>query len=99
MNNKRDRVKVSVPRKALLTNLAGVYALPPPPEDFCPVTADNKLLKIYGLPLRPDAKENPQALRAWKRAFSRPIGRFIQPPLHQFLSCHARDPAFRVAVQ
>jgi hypothetical protein len=79
MSRNRVRSNLSLPDNALPTNLEGVYALPPPPENFYPLTANNRILKMYGLPSRPDAKKNPQALRAWKRALSRPIGRFIQP--------------------
>jgi hypothetical protein len=79
MSHKKDRQGWSIPANALRTNLEGVYALPPPPEGFNPLTADNRILQMYGLPLRPDAKRNPQALRAWRRAFGQPLGRFVQP--------------------
>jgi hypothetical protein len=79
MSHKKEHPGLPLPSNALRTNLEGVYALPPPPEGFRPLTADNRVLQMYGLPLRPDAKRNPQALRAWTRAMSQPLGRFVQP--------------------
>jgi hypothetical protein len=54
-----------IPAHAVRSNLEGVYALPPPPEGFNPLTASNTTLRRYGIPPRPDPKRSPQGLQAW----------------------------------
>jgi Peptidase A4 family len=75
----RDRLEPQPFKEALETNIKGVYTFEPPPEGFDPRTASNALLKKYHLPLRPDPDRTPQALRAWRRVFNKPLGKFIQP--------------------
>jgi hypothetical protein len=48
------------------------------PKGFDLTTASDALLRKYHLQ-RPDPDKAPQALRAWQRAFNKPIGQFIQP--------------------
>jgi Peptidase A4 family len=79
MPRDRDRFKLPPPRGAVETNINGVYTFEPPPRDFDPRTASNSLLTRYRLPLRPDPDKTPQALRAWRRVFDRPLGQFIRP--------------------
>ena len=54
------------------TNVPGAFASPAPPEDFDPNTATPATLVKYGIFWRrPQASDDPRALAAWKKVFSR----------------------------
>ena len=56
---------------------SGKFPFPPP--DFDPLQASPATLAKYGLPPRPDAKQQPALLAAWLRLFERPLT-FVRPP-------------------
>jgi Peptidase A4 family len=51
-----------------------------PPEEFNPLTASDRELLQYGLPLRPNARTHPHQAELWESFASRPL-RFVRPPL------------------
>lgn len=59
----------------------------PPPSDFDPHSAPNRLLRKHGLPDRPDPERDPHLARLWKLAFPGPTT-FVKAEL-------AVDPDFR----
>jgi Peptidase A4 family len=51
-----------------------------PPVDFNPRYASERELKIYGLPVRPDAEKHPGQAALWDRVAARSL-RFVRPTL------------------
>lgn len=54
-----------------LPNGLTVRTYEPPPDDFDPITASDRLLLHHGYPQRPDAEREPDLHRLWERAVSR----------------------------
>jgi hypothetical protein len=42
----------------------------PPPADFNPLQAEDRLLRVHGFPRRPDAVKEPRLRELWDQAFS-----------------------------
>jgi hypothetical protein len=49
------------------TNIDGIHAYPAPPEGFNALAASDEELAAYGIPLRPDKVQDPDAYRQWTR--------------------------------
>src|SRR5262245_51110173 len=59
----------------------GVHRYTLPPYGFDPTSATNDELASFGLPERPDAREEPELFAFWKEMLSSPI-EFIRPAFH-----------------
>lgn len=62
-----------------LPNGFSVRTYSPPPRDFDPITAPDRLLLHYGFPARPDPKETPDLYKRWERALSRRPINYVVP--------------------
>jgi hypothetical protein len=69
-----------VPKNDLQSGDVNVKWFPPPPEGFDPLTADQRLLRAYGFPSRPDATTQPGLRSHWERAIKK-IRYRVQPRL------------------
>ena len=68
-----ESFRARLPHPTLPTNLPGVFAIPPLPAGFDPNTASRAAMIKHGLVLRrPNEKDPPALLKAWKHAFARP---------------------------
>jgi len=64
----------------LATNMKDFYTRPRPPENFDPTAASEEDLAKFGLPKRPDQKQQPRAHALWRRMFGRRL-KYIEPQL------------------
>jgi hypothetical protein len=78
MTHREKGFQKQLPHGAVPTNLRGVHALPPLPDDFDPNTATPAALIRNGiLWKRPAEDDHPALVKAWRDAFSRRWDRII----------------------
>jgi hypothetical protein len=69
--------------------LSLVRDLEVPPDGFDPLTASDRELRRYGLPVRPDAQRHPHQAMLWEEFAARSL-RYVRPPLEP-IADHVRS--------